>query len=130
MNPKTEYAEFVAALTIAIMDRNAKTGKDASRRTAPHLIADAAARLKRQGVTHCRIAEDECNRPEREEGEYAKRYEKCRARIDKVLAELGPGFVGVYGGDPRGCTARVKLPNGMGNDGGNDGERAWCIPGA
>jgi hypothetical protein len=112
-------------------------------------IDAVARRLLRLGATHCRLAEATCNGEWPCEGPWAEGHNNalrecpqcsghyarssyrrdvcpdCRneALIRSTLADIGAEPV--FGGDPRGCTVKVKLPSGTTDDWAREG---LCIP--
>ena len=125
-----ERLEFVAQLQRALPDRPA------------HLVVDAARLLMRHAATHGRLAVESCNgHPaqssptldaktiNRLQDAWDKRIEKSEAQAEKritaICADLGlrPDF----GGDPRGYTVKVHLPNHAYNTWGGR-ESGWGIP--
>ena len=100
----------------------------------------AAKLLLRHGKTYARLQEMNCNgvgtwynedpqsfakRQERFEKYLEHREQLLEKRIKAIVAELGPGFNVVFGGDPRGCTVKVVVPSGRTNDWGKEG---ICVP--
>jgi hypothetical protein len=78
-------------------------------------------RLMRFAATHQRICTDECNR-EITQREHAKKIRVQR----KIVALCAPCEVKpIFSGDPRGCTVKLRVPDGTTNDWGNEG---ICIP--
>ncbi len=107
------------------------------RRMAAKAAADL---LMRHGKTYARIQEMMCNgvgtwygesnesfskRQSRHEAYTEKRDKQLEARITAICAELGPGFVPVFNGDPRGCTVKIQVPSGKTDDWGKEG---ICVP--
>ena len=98
--------------------------------------------ILRHARTYQHLQEDNCNgcgtyynepqeqfakRQDRFEKRVAHREEMIERRLREIASELGAGFAIDFGGDPRGCTVKLKLPSGTNND----WERsAWCVPSA
>lgn len=70
-----------------------------------------------------RLAEAACN------GELTDRQMQRQARLRvgavALCKALGPGFSPIFGGDPRGCVLKLRVPSGAANDWGKDG---YCVP--
>lgn len=104
-----------------------------------HLVADSARLLIRHAVTHGNLAEAECNGP----GDYVNRipyprageiYAEHQAMIERRTAQIERKITAIcvnlglradFGGDPRGYTVKVQLPDGSSNTWGRDG---WGVP--
>jgi len=83
-------------------------------------------RIMRCASTHGRLAVHHCN------GDCPYRHDEngvCwkETRIERqILRELEPYEVSAkFGGDPRGCTVKLTVPDGWTNDWGNEG---ICVP--
>lgn len=98
-----------------IMAREAKNPA----RALPGMLEDLMKLARR----HCRLAERDCNVGDVSE----KTWERLRKRITDLCAEIDPGCVPVFGGDPRGATVKLKVPSGRTNDWGAEG---ICVPGS
>ena len=93
-----------------------------------HLMAREGLSLKdtrvvlRAGSTIQRLAVEDCSRQLTErEIAMAERLEK---RIHMITADMGwPSPL--FGGDPRGCVVKVRVPSGYTNDWGREGV---CVP--
>lgn len=86
----------------------------------------AAAKLMRLAEQHHKLMEDYCNGVEiyTRQGTPRGTLARNRKAITQLLADIGCGVH--FGGDPRGCTVKIKFPDGKTNDWGQDG---WCVPG-
>ncbi len=94
-------------------------------------------RLLRFAATHQRLQTDACNGPDysrcRSEAEreyvaknFAKgtrKLEKCEEKI-RLICWTFNAFP-VFGEDPRGCTVKIRVPDGTTNDFGQEG---ICVP--
>lgn len=88
-------------------------------------LVDLARGILRDAQTHQGIAVRDCNYG-LEDRDYA-RLERCRLRILRQLAALGPGFaIGEFSGDPRGATVKITLPSGYGDSWGDRSH--YCVP--
>ena len=78
-------------------------------------------RLMRYGATVGQLAETACNREltERE----IRKDEKVQMDIIEILAPHDCSAK--FGGDPRGCTVKIRVPDGYTNDWGQEG---ICVP--
>jgi len=102
----------------------------------------AASRLLRYGATYGRIQELWCSGPQLCNGLTLEQYrqideryntvtvpfyERKEARIEKAIRLLcaGIGCEPIFGGDPRGATIKIKMPDGFTNDWGHEGV---CVP--
>lgn len=124
-----EREEFVATLARALPAVPA------------HLVARNARLLMRHAKTHGNLAEAECNGPGdwvnsipypragQIYDEHAKRCERRTAQVERRISALCAdlGIVPDFGGDPRGYTVKVKLPNGAHNTWGG-AEDGWGVP--
>ncbi len=90
-----------------------------------------ANRLMRYGATYSRLQEQACNGYQDWRGNWderaTKEAEAKEARIEKRVRELCAAFgcEAVFGGDPRGATIKVKVPDGYTDDWGREG---ICVP--
>ena len=107
-----------------------------------------ARRLLYYGATYGRLQENQCNGPEypdyawrlsedernkvfnrvtADHNARLQREEKKSERLEKKVKELCRQFgcVPIMGGDPRGCTIKIKVPDGYTNDWGREG---ICVP--
>ncbi len=86
---------------------------------------NTATKLMRLAEQHHKFMEDQCNGVEvyTRQGTPRGPLAKNRAAIKQLLADIGCGVH--FGGDPRGCTVKIKFPDGATNDWGSDG---WCVP--
>lgn len=90
-----------------------------------------ARQLMRYGATLGRIAENQCNGYQTFNYEWDEkaslRDEKKEQRIQKAVTELCQLFqcTPVFGGDPRGNTLKIVVPDGYTNDWGREG---ICVP--
>lgn len=50
---------------------------------------------------------------------------ECRSRAAVVELLKGTGITPIFGGDPRGCVLKLKMPSGYTNDWGREGV---CVP--
>lgn len=104
------------------------------------LIVRNARLIIRHAVTHGHLAEQSCNGhpaqgspsmdvatvnrlQEKWDARIAKREAQIERRIAELCAEIGIAVH--FGGDPRGYTVKVQLPNGASNTWGRDG---WGVP--
>ena len=91
---------------------------------APHLTARDAIRLMSLGRRHASASVNLCNIPNYQET-YDRRTETIRRKLADVLKPYGAKAI--TGGDPRGCTVKLKLRSKRTNDFGGEG---YCVPGA
>ena len=85
-----------------------------------------ARRLMRWASSYKRLLVAQLNRPMLESE--LDRIKSLEAMIGREITALGPGWGVNIGGDPRGCTVKIKVPSGYGNDWSGEG---WlCVPGA
>lgn len=102
-----------------------------AREVSPKLMnveqtTELAQRLMRWASSYKRLRVADCNR-ELLASELA-RIGQLEKRIKAEIRALGPGWGVQLGGDARGCTVKLKVPSGYGNDWGGEG---WlCVPGA
>lgn len=90
-------------------------------------------RLMRYASTHNRIATHHCNGdcPYKHSSELAGRetddWCKKQATVETAITKLVHSFGALvhFGGDPRGCTVKVVVPDGYTNDFGREGV---CVP--
>jgi hypothetical protein len=78
-------------------------------------------RLMRYAETYQRIAVEECNRALTEKE--IRKQENVGMDIIAICAELE--IEAILGGDPRGCTVKIAVPDGYTNDMGREG---ICVP--
>ena len=86
---------------------------------------DIAKNIMRYGRTLSRLSVMLCN-GEIDQEQYDKKIRNPRRKVlenAKVIGVKGA----VFGGDPRGCVVKLKLPSKTTNDFGQEG---WCVPGA
>lgn len=87
----------------------------------------SAAWLIRLATKYQKMCIDACNHPGCEmydaDGETMPRVAKLEKALSGAAEEHNCKIK--FGGDPRGCTAKLILPNGDTNDFGGEG---WCIP--
>lgn len=76
-------------------------------------------RLLRYGATHNRLMVEVCNVGDMNE----ERVWKVQARIREIVKGFGASVS--LGGDPRGCTVKIVVPDGYTNDMGREG---ICVP--
>ena len=88
-------------------------------RALPGMLEDLMKLARR----HLKLMERECNVGDVKEST----VDRLQKRITDLCAEIGPGFVPVFGGDPRGATVKLKVPSGRTNDWGAEG---ICVPGS
>ena len=96
----------------------------------PHPILNLSRKLMRLATVHKRLAETACNR-ELCNREMVKQ-DHVEAEIRRLINEDDPGLyknplkiIADFGGDPRGCTVKLKFPSGFTNDFGGEGV---CVP--
>ena len=84
-------------------------------------LRELGRKLLRYGSTYGRIQEACCNR------ELAPWEERKEKRIEELAAQVCQpwGIVPQFGGDPRGNTLKLTLPDGYTNDWGREGV---CVP--
>ncbi len=86
-----------------------------------HKIVTCTRELILAGRKLHRLAEQDCNRGlnEAEEAQVAA----IRVRMNEILKpyDIEP----IFSGDPRGCTFKLKMPDGSTNDFGHEG---WMVP--
>ena len=91
----------------------------------------AAQRLLRFGATLGRIAERQCNGYQTWNYEWdekaSERDERKEERINEQVTKLceSIGVKPIFGGDPRGNTLKIAVPDGYTNDWGREG---ICVP--
>ncbi len=124
MSKAKERDEFIATLTRALPN------------TPAHIVTQYARLLLRHAKSHGNIAEAECNGHPAMSSPYIdsktasklqaqheawceKRERQLERRMTQIAGELGVGIV--FGGDPRGYTVKLQLPNGESNTWGRDG---------
>ena len=112
-NTKTKDVMEFAAVLQAELPKN-----------PPHLTARDALALMRLGRQHSTQVVNLCNIPNYQE-KYDKRTANIRERLALILAHYGARAI--TGGDPRGCTVKLKLRSKRTNDFGGEG---YCVPGA
>jgi hypothetical protein len=96
------------------------------RRGGGQATATSAAWLIRLATRHQKLMVDYCNGDAQLYGaddELLPEPAELRATIEEAAKQHGCGVK--LGGDPRGCTAKLILPNGDTNDWGKEG---WCVP--
>lgn len=95
----------------------------------------------RHARTYCRIQEEQCDGPAGKDSpsfdwdRWGRRLEKreahLEARIETLCAKLpeidGKPIRPIFGGDPRGATVKLKMPDGRADDWGREGV---CVPGS
>ena len=91
---------------------------------APHLVASDVMEIMRLGRRHATASVNLCNIPNYQET-YDRRTAVIRARLVMLLKRYNASAI--TGGDPRGCTVKLKLRSGRTNDFGGEG---YCVPGA
>lgn len=118
----TDYMELALVLDEEFSYAKNTGGVNPSAET-PHrrqVVADVRELILASRRLH-RFAEDDCNRgltkPEQEQ------VDSIQARMAKLLSKYG--VEPIFGGDPRGCVFKLKLPSGQTNDFGREG---WCVP--
>jgi hypothetical protein len=87
---------------------------------------EQARRLIRLATRHSRMMVDHCNgygEVYDADGEPSPKLAKLVSHIEFAAKRCGCGVV--LGGDPRGCTCKLILPNKDTNDFGKEG---WCVP--
>lgn len=84
-----------------------------------------AVRLMRLAEKHHKLMEDQCNGVEiyTRQGTPRAPLFRNRQAITYLLSGIGCGVL--FSGDPRGCTVKIKFPDGATNDWGQDG---FCVP--
>lgn len=100
---------------------------------SPNVITEGdieriARKLLRFGATYGRIQEFACNvSSEWQDAYYNKTMVPKEARIEKTVTDLlaSIGCKPVFGGDPRGNTIKVIVPDGYTDDWGKEG---ICVP--
>ncbi len=118
----TDYMELALVLEGEAQRQTNATGlmSDGAIIGRRQVIADVRELILASRRLH-RFAEDDCNRglsPTEED-----QIESIRARMMKLLGKYG--VEPIFGGDPRGCVFKLKLPSGETNDFGREG---WCVP--
>ena len=90
----------------------------------PHITAMDAVKIMHLGRRMATASVNLCNIPN-----YQATYDGRATAIRVMLAAiLKPyGARAITGGDPRGCTVKLKLRSGRTNDFGGEG---YCVPGA
>lgn len=68
-----------------------------------------------------RFAEKDCNVGLNPDDE--NQVKRIQSRIEMICHPYC--ITPIFGGDPRGCVVKLKLPDGSTNDWGNEG---WCVP--
>lgn len=80
----------------------------------------------KQAGTFCRLCEAHANNPADLKHETVRASTVYMDRIErKISANLPKGFAGVFNGDPRGSTVKIKVPSGRSNGWSNEG---MCVP--
>lgn len=84
-----------------------------------------AERIMRYGATYGRMQEDWCNREmsDKETERVERREKRIEEKVTKILGEID--CKPVFGGDPRGNTIKIVLPDGYADDWGREG---LCVP--
>lgn len=128
-SPK-EREQFIAQLTRALPDQ------------PPHIVAHRARLLMRHAATHGRLEVESCNgHPaqgsptmpaaaiNRLQDKWDARIEKREAQIERRITEIAAelGLTVDFGGDPRGYTVKLHLPNGAYNTWGGK-ESGYGVP--
>jgi hypothetical protein len=90
-----------------------------------HDIAPIAKLIMRDGATYERIQTLRCNESmsDRRNAALDKQEAAIEARVTKRCAILGA--TPVFGGDPRGATIKIAVPDGHADDWGREG---ICVP--
>jgi len=91
----------------------------------------AAQRLLRYGATLGRIAERQCNGHQTWDGQWDEKAaaqddakeERIQTAVKKLCESIG--VTPIFGGDPRGNTLKIQVPDGYTNDWGREG---ICVP--
>lgn len=81
--------------------------------------------LIRLATRHHRLMERECNVGDQYDGEGCPKYPLASLEALIMQHALACGCGVVLGGDPRGATVKLVLPNRKTNDWGREG---WCVP--
>ncbi len=114
----TDYMEL--ALVLSEQDEHISVVSTETSVLRRQVVADVRELILASRRLH-RFAEDDCNRgltqPEQQQ------VESIQARMLKLLGKYG--VEPIFGGDPRGCVFKLKLPSGETNDFGREG---WCVP--
>ncbi len=97
-------------------------------RNGGHCNATQAAYLIRLATAHHRKMCDYCNIPDAgvfdDDGDPTPKLAVLRSKIEEAAAQCSMAGV-KFGGDPRGCTVKLIMPNSETNDFGKEG---WCVP--
>ena len=112
-NTKTKDVMEFAAVLQAELPKN-----------PPHLTARDAAAIMRLGRRQSTASVNLCNLPN-----YQDKYDRTTASVRGALALILAPYraTATTGGNPRGCTVKLKLRSGRTNDFGGEG---YCVPGA
>jgi hypothetical protein len=119
-------------------------GRELAEALAPSLgytrqIARTCSGICRLAATYKRLQENACNGYQDWQGNWdeaaTKRAEKKESRIEEHIKTLclelptidGKHIEPVFGGDPRGATIKLKMPDGRTDDWGREG---ICVPGS
>ena len=84
----------------------------------------------RLATRHHKLMEDRCSGKGAEEAQFDSdgnprgQLATVRGKLTAAATECDLAGV-IFSGDPRGCTAKLNIPNGETNDWGKEG---WCIP--
>lgn len=110
-----------------------------------HILAEWTTKMMRASKRHAKLQEAQCNGDwPADNGQRevvacptcecmwvpttfkSKLCPDCHVERDiRRLCDAIPGIEPVFGGDPRGCTVKLKVPSGNSNDWGREG---ICVP--
>jgi hypothetical protein len=113
-----ERAEFIAALAAHVNG-------------SPERRGWLATRLMYYGAAYARIQERACNGHQKPNGDWdeqaALRDERRETKLEETITKLCEPFdcKPKFGGDPRGATIKIVVPDGYTNDWGHEG---ICVP--
>lgn len=89
-------------------------------------------RLLRYGASYHSVQERHCNGdcpyphlPTRAGGENCSKEMALEIKMLEIVKSWGSDFAIKFGGDPRGCTVKIVVPDGYTNDWGREG---ICVP--